>query len=190
MEQEEFLNLIQTDGAAVYGFCVKLAENRMEADDLYQDTFLKAYEKRRQIDRFSNPRSFLMSIAVGLWKNRRRKFARRNRIALACAGTGEGSGMDAGGFGRGEAQDIEAVRDDGLLPEEELIRKEECQMLRRVVKELPEHLRLPLYLHYGAGSSVDEIAGILHIPAGTVKSRMFRAKNRLRKELEERGYEV
>lgn len=52
-----------------------------EADDLYQDTFLKAMELIPKIDNDQNPKSYLLSIAVHIWKNKKQKFAWRKRIA-------------------------------------------------------------------------------------------------------------
>lgn len=55
-------------GKDVYGFCLRLARNKDNADDLYQETFLKAIELSNRIDKSKNPKGFLVSIAVGLWK--------------------------------------------------------------------------------------------------------------------------
>lgn len=55
------------------------------------------------------------------------------------------------------------------------------------VMALDEKLRLPIVLHYYEGFSVEEIAAIVHAPKGTVAARMSRARDRLRKELTQRG---
>ena len=68
-------------GKDIYGFCRQVTGNRQDGDDLYQDTFMKALELKDKIDRQQNPKSYLLSIAVRLWKNRRRKYAWRQRIA-------------------------------------------------------------------------------------------------------------
>ena len=78
---QELNELIRLHGAAVYSFCCRLAANRPDAEDLYQETFLKATELCRKIDRYDNPKAFLLAIALRLWKDKRRKFARRQRIA-------------------------------------------------------------------------------------------------------------
>lgn len=80
----EMLNLeacINEYGRALYSFCSYLACNRQEAEDLYQDTFLKALELGNRIDLEQNPKSYLLSIALRIWKNRKRKYAWRRRIA-------------------------------------------------------------------------------------------------------------
>lgn len=78
LELEQF---ITEYGREIYSFCVSLCGSRQEADDLYQDTFLTALEKIDRIDIAGNIRSYLLSVAVRLWKNRRRKRAWRRRIA-------------------------------------------------------------------------------------------------------------
>ena len=74
--------LIDTVGDDVYRFCCRLTRNRIDADDLYQDTFLKALEQRGRLEDVSGReqtesirrnRNFLMGIAANLWKNQWRK---------------------------------------------------------------------------------------------------------------------
>jgi len=68
-------------GKDIYSFCRSLVGSIQEAEDLYQDTFLKAIELNEKIDAAGNPKSYLLSIAVRIWKNRKRKYAWRKRIA-------------------------------------------------------------------------------------------------------------
>ena len=81
MEKFELEQCIREYGKEIYSFCKHLTCSRQEADDLYQDTFLKAVELQQKIDWQENPKSFLLSVAVQIWKNRKRKAAWRNRIA-------------------------------------------------------------------------------------------------------------
>ena len=81
MTSEELSQCLDSCGDNVYGFCLYLTGNRVKADDLYQDTFLTALEKADRISVDDNPGSYLMGIALRLWKNHERKNARRMRIA-------------------------------------------------------------------------------------------------------------
>ncbi|WP_304943677.1 RNA polymerase sigma factor [Vallitalea guaymasensis] len=74
-------DLVELQGKAIYGFCYNLTNKKNDADDLYQETFLKAMELCHKIDRNNNPKGFLISIAIGIWKNNCRKYAWRQRIA-------------------------------------------------------------------------------------------------------------
>ena len=82
MTRREIAELIERDGGAVYAFCRQMTGSRDEADDLYQETMLKAMECHERIDdELGNPKSFLMGIAAKTWKSRKRMYARRQRIA-------------------------------------------------------------------------------------------------------------
>ena len=81
MTKKELEICIAEYGKDIYSFCRQLTVSLQEADDLYQDTFLKALELIPKIDNNKNPKSYLLSIAVHIWKNKKRKFAWRKRIA-------------------------------------------------------------------------------------------------------------
>ena len=77
----ELEQCIQEYGKEVYSFCLHLTGVREWADELYQDTFLTAMEHITQLhnDAGANPKSYLLSVAIRLWKNKRRKAAWRKR---------------------------------------------------------------------------------------------------------------
>ncbi|HHV98617.1 MAG TPA: RNA polymerase sigma factor [Clostridiaceae bacterium] len=169
MDNMEIDSLVVMYGKAVYGFCLRLAKNKDIADDLYQETFLKALELSRKIDKSNNPKGFLISIAVGLWKNNCRKYARRQRLAPE----GELNEDSASGFVC-----------DSSTPEEIVIFRERCAVIRNEADKLNDKLRIPLYMYYTAEMSVKDIASALRIPQGTVKSRLHKARKILKNVLE------
>lgn len=175
MDTSELEELMEIYGKAVYGFCHKLAKDKADADDLYQETFLKAVELCQKINRDRNPKGFLISIAAGLWKNNRRKNARRNQIAPAEERCDELSAADMPG--------------DGPTPEEIVISRECRSLIQTATNELKEKLKIPLYMYYTAEMSIDEIAQALKIPKGTVKSRLYKARKELEQVLEDFWYE-
>ena len=81
MTMKELEMCIEVYGRDIYTFCVWLAKNQEYADDLYQDTFLTAIEVIDRIDSEENMKSYLLSISIHIWKNRKRKWAWRNRVA-------------------------------------------------------------------------------------------------------------
>jgi len=169
MNQEELAACIQAYGRDLYSFCLQLTKNRQEADDLYQDTFLKIVEIRERMDFKSNPKGYLLSVSVNLWRNRRRKFAWRQRIA----------GLEI------RMGDMEWELPSGEASiEEQMISREERGLVQKAVDELPEKYRMPVLLFYMEELKISEISGILRIPAGTVKSRLYKAKKTLEKRLE------
>ena len=169
MSHEELEECIQTNGKEIYSFCCHLTRSRQEADDLYQDTFLKMVELGNRLNVEQNPKSYLLSVAVNQWKNRRRKFAWRQRI------TGPVLSM--------EDTELDLPSGNPLL-EEQIISREEQILVRKAVKHLPDRYRLPVLLFYMEELKISEIAEVFGIPEGTEKSRLFKAKKMLRKELE------
>lgn len=174
MTNSELDRCIREYGTDIYSFCRNLTYNQQEADDLYQDTFLKATELCESIRIEENPKSYLLSIAVRLWKNRRRKYAWRKRIA------GNQTFL--------EEQGIEQLQGENKLqqsPEEQILSQERNQLVREAVSQLPQHLRIPVLLYYMEDLSIAQTASVLKIPEGTVKSRLYQARKRLEKELED-----
>lgn len=170
MNRTQLEQCIHAYGKDIYTFCIRITGNRQEAEDLYQDTFLKAVELEKKIDFEQNPRSYLVSIALRIWKNRRRKYAWRQRIAEICTLTEE------------TARE-ECASHDNSAEAEALQRELEAQV-QKAVKNLAEKYRIPVYLYYTLQFSVEETAAVMEIPLGTVKSRLHKARALLKKELE------
>ena len=171
MTKQELEMCIAEYGKDIYSFCRLLTNSRPEADDLYQDTFLTAVELREKINCSQNPKSYLLSIALRIWKNKRRKSAWRKRIA--------------------DVQPILEERDADMResaepsPEERFARRERNTLIRNAVNQLPERLRVVVLLFYMENLSTAQIAAAMHLPPGTVLSRLHRARKMLKKELED-----
>lgn len=170
MTIQELEKVIAQEGKNIYSFCLRLTGSKQLAEELYQDTFLRATEKIGKLDAAGNLKSYLLSIALMLWKNQRRKFAWRTRIAP----------VDAFNEEIGEAIGGE---EDILC---DCLREEQCRLVREAVTALPEKYRVPILLYYMEEMPVAEVAKVLGIPPGTVKSRLSVARKRLESELE--GY--
>lgn len=174
MEAREIERCIDAFGADVFQFCRRLCADRADADDLYQQVFLRALEARVALDWASNPRALFFSLAYRLWKSDARKRARRQAIAPS------------------ECLD-DAPADALCAPEDLQERVENAQRdaaIRAIVRDLPEKLRIPVELYYLGDCTVEQIARTIQRPRGTVKSRLFQAREVIRKRLEEAGYEV
>lgn len=156
-------------GKELYSFCVYLTRSRQYADDLYQDTFLVAIEKN-ELDEDRNPKSYLISIAVNLWNNQKRKYMWRNKKATIVYY---------------QEENLEQLADNKETAEEQFIKKDEAETVRKLVDGLPDKMRMVILMYYMQDMSVEEIARALKIPAGTVKSRMHQAKARLKEGMVE-----
>lgn len=174
MNQKEFEKYIYTYGKDLYSFCCFVTHNRQEADDLYQDTFLKLYEIGEKAIILSNPKSYLMTVAVNLYRNYKRKLSIRQRIV--------GTEVSV------EDMFLEIPTEEET-EEERIIRSEEHLMVRRAVNKLPDKYRIPILLFYMEELPLTDIARILNMPEGTIKSRIHRAKKLLKQKLEEMQYE-
>ncbi len=168
MNITELEKCIETYGNDIYAFCMHLAYSQQEAEELYQDTFLKAMELLGSIEAGNNPKSYLLSITIRLWKNQKRKYAWRKRIA---------------GFSSLEEETKETELLSGYSLEEEVLKKEQIRQLRQAVKKLDYKYRIPVYLYYMEEMPIDSIARILKLPKGTIKSRLYKAREILKKQL-------
>jgi RNA polymerase sigma-70 factor (ECF subfamily) len=164
--------LVDEYGNSVYRFCRSITSAKEDADDLFQDTFLKAFSQMSKVRKADNPQSFLLSTAAYLWKSKRRKYARRNRLAPQ---TVLDESTDNGNA-------TASTEDDFMLREEQVF-------VRRLVEALPEKLKIPTVLYYTNEMSVADIASALKLPEGTIKSRLHRARKIIEKGLaSEYGY--
>lgn len=170
MRQEELEEYIREYGRDLYSFCRSVTWSHEEAQDLYQDTFLKLYEIGNGLVIEKNPKSYLMGIAVNLYRNEKRKLSVRRRITGVCKSVEE---METD------------IPEDARLLEEEVIAREERRMVWDAVYSLADKYRLPVLLFYMEELSLSEIAAVLRLPEGTVKSRLYRAKQILKRRFTE-----
>ncbi len=170
MTIEELEHCIREYGTDIYSFCAYLTGSRQEAEDLYQDTLLKAVECSKTIRTEQNPKGYLLTVAVRIWKNKKRKYAWRKRIA-------DGPAMT-------EAEALQAADKMQQSAEAQFLRREEAEAVRAAVNRLPQRYRMIVLLYYMEDFSVAQIASVIRIPQGTVKSRLYYARRILEKELE------
>lgn len=170
MTKQELTECIDTYGREIYSFCRHLTGNVQEADELYQDTWLKTVELLENIDSTGNVKSYCLSVAIRLWKNRKRKFAWRKRIA------GTQDYLDEEG--------LEYLSDCSPTSEERILEEERDRMVWDAVGTLPEKLKTVTLLYYMEELDISQIAEAAGVPEGTVKSRLYQARKILEKKLE------
>ena len=169
MNKQLLEHYIEAYGTDIYSFCIRLTQNREQAEELYQDTFLAMCEKEDWKEE-GNVKSYLLGITIKLWQNRKRKFAWRKRIAAEIPVSKE--------------QGLEAFSADENL-EQHMVSKEEQEAVWKAVYKLPEQLRIVILLYYMEDFKVAEIAEKLSLSISNVKSKLMRARKYLRKELED-----
>ena len=167
MNKDAFPKYIEAYGRDVYSFCRYLTRESFDADDLYQQTFLVAFEKN-ELDESLNPKSYLITIAANLWKNKKRKQRIREKKANIIF-------LEDNNFGEPSDDSPDAL--------ELVIKDEEAEAVRGLVQRLPDKLRIVLLMYYTEEMKLEEISEALSIPLGTVKSRMNKAKKLIKERL-------
>lgn len=159
---------------AVYRFALRLAGSEAEADDLVQETFLRAYRAWDQYTRGTAAKSWLFTICRNVFLRRVERGKRHDEIVEEnVQRSSEGpdpvnpvwvsvSGVDP------EGDFFDSIVDDRIID---------------AIQELPEEYRTAVVLSDVEGLPYAEIAELMGVPVGTVKSRLFRGRRRLQEEL-------
>ncbi|MCL2372094.1 MAG: RNA polymerase sigma factor [Defluviitaleaceae bacterium] len=158
---KDFERLISEYEKDLYSFCCYLAAGAASdmAGDLYQDTVLAAFEMRGRINPDGNPKSLLFSIAVGKWKNARRKAVRRQAIAPQ-------QPLEEFDYAAAGRENVEA----------DVQARATQEAVQAAVNSLEDKFRIPLILHYFDDMGLEAIGGVMGLPKGTVKSRLHKAR--------------
>lgn len=152
---------------ALYGTAVRLTRDPDAAQDLVQDTYLKAFRARRTFQPGTSLKAWLYTILHNTWRNRRRDLG-RSRVEAD-------SDLMELTVERGE-HTVSSRLDD---PETQLLRGTLSEDLRRALEQLPEAFREAVWLRDVEELSYQEIAAVLEIPVGTVMSRLSRGRKQL-----------
>jgi len=170
----------------LFNLCFWFLGDFHEAEDVCQEVFIKIYQS---VPKFRFEASFATwsyRIAVNACKNRVRSLAYRlkkvtHRLnARAVLPGGEGGGKADAGSGEPE---MTAAATPDSRPDAQLEARERVEALRRAIRTLSADKRSVLVLRDMEGLSYTEIAGITGLPAGTVKSRLARARDELKNKL-------
>jgi len=143
----------------------RLTRDKASAEDLFQDTYLKAFKSFESFDGESRCRAWLKRIMLNTYIN---MYNRGQKIIFLRRDNNELSHIPskiAVGYPQGEKID-----------EEHILRNFVCDEIRSSLMALPDEYRMTLILYDMLGIPYKEIAEILALPIGTVKSRLFRAR--------------
>jgi RNA polymerase sigma-70 factor (ECF subfamily) len=150
---------------ALYGYAMALTRNEAEAQDLVQETYLRAVRAFGQLMPDSNLKGWLFAIMRNIWLNQLRHARRGPRF------------VELDGEEEGRVEWLDRVASDPYVA---FVRKMERQEVRAAIESLPRLYREVVVLRDLEGFSYQQIAGILGCPAGTVMSRLGRAREKLR----------
>ncbi|NOY54626.1 MAG: sigma-70 family RNA polymerase sigma factor [Actinobacteria bacterium] len=156
----------------LYSAALRMTRNPADAEDLVQETFLKAYRAYQTFTSGTNLKAWLYRILTNTYINRYRKQMRRPTETDL-----------------GDVENLYLYRrigDSGQVTrsaEEEVLEGFVDADVKAAIESLPEHFRLPVLLADVEGFSYKEIAEIMDVPIGTVMSRLHRGRKALERAL-------
>ena len=159
---EKNLVLAQSE---LYKFAIKLTANNEEADDLLQETSLKALDNRDKFQPETNFKGWLYTIMRNIFINNYRRVVREQTFV-------------------DQTDNLYHLNLPQDMAYESTERSYDLKEIRRVVNSLPKEYRIPFSMHV-SGFKYREIAEKLNLPLGTVKSRIFFTRQKLQEELKD-----
>jgi RNA polymerase sigma-70 factor (ECF subfamily) len=162
--QQEFEARLAESSTLAFRVAYAVLRQREDAEDVAQEAFVRAYRRFAQLRDRERFRAWLVRITWRLALDRqrgdRRRAARDARNDVACSAPGPPD------------------------PGDELVARERAAHLWNAIDALPEKLRVAIVLANIEGHDVDEVARLLALPIGTVKSRLFLARQKLKESLQ------
>lgn len=171
---EAFEQLVLKYQTAVYNLCLRMTGDPEDAADMTQESFLKAWRNLESFQGNSAFSTWLYRLASNTCLDHLRSVKRKPQLSLVMEDED------------GETQALD-VPDSAPSPEEQVIALDEQSRLNDALQALDEDQRQILILRAVNGLSYTEIAEALHLKEGTVKSRLARAREQLRKKLQQNG---
>lgn len=165
-DTEAFGRLVQTHQDRLFGAMLQVTRSAEEAEDVVQEAFVRAYVKLHTFQRNSRFFTWLYRIAFNSALSRRR----RKRATLSLDQTREVTGIEP----------IDSVD----APDERMLQTERIEMVRAALDRLSDEHRAIMILRELENHAYEDIAEILEISIGTVRSRLNRARTQLRQTLE------
>lgn len=173
MDAETFAGLIARTGDKAYNFAYRLAGNEPDARDLVQEAFAKALEHSDSYDKTRPFDSWLLRILNNVFLDSMRRHSHTRTVSLDAPAPVEDTSW------------AELLSGNDLSVSEELVKEESLDLLQKALSRLPLTYRSAIALCDIEGLSYDDIARVMDIPVGTVRSRIHQGRVLLRKAYEE-----
>ena len=168
-DYESFGKLLDAYQNRVFGFVRRMVPNAEEAADITQEVFIRAFQSFHRFDARSSVRTWLFRIAYNLCVDRARKVDRSpSEVSLQ---------------GTAEIDETFDVPDGRWQPDQLAIDAEVAAAIEAAIETMSEKLRSVLLLHDKEDLPYEEIAQLVGVPVGTVKSRLFLARAHVQQHL-------
>jgi RNA polymerase sigma-70 factor (ECF subfamily) len=171
-DKTAFDDLIRRYERRIYNFAYRLCGNHEEAGDIAADTFVRVYTSLANFRGESSFLTWLFRVITNIYLDERKRQRARPKQSLD-----ELIELDENSL-------VRQIEDRSPTPEERLEATERTEILQRAILQLPEFQRVMVVLYHTENRSYEEIAELLDLPIGTVKSRLNRARLTLRQILE------
>ncbi len=164
-----FETLVSRHHQSVYRFLYHFMGNAADAEDITQETFLNIHRKLKSHNPAQSFTAWMITIArnLAISHHRRRTPSPLDPALLAAA-----------------------IKGVTPTPESELLAKEAGEEVHAALQRLPEEIREVLIMRYLMDIPLQQVAEMLNIPEGTAKSRLFKARNVLREQMERNNHRV
>ena len=166
-----FNDLVRKYEKQVYNFAYRLTGNYDDANDVAQDAFLRVFNAIGTFRGDSSFSTWLFRITTNVFLDERKKAKSHPQTSLDEY------------LELGESSVARQIEDPSPTPEAVLEESERAQLLQKAVGDLPEYQRAMVTLYHTQQKSYEEIAEIMDLPIGTVKSRLNRARLALKEKL-------
>jgi len=165
-DEDAFAELISRYKNPLYAFLKRFLNRQELVEDVFQETFLQLYMSKESFDTSRPLRPWLFTIAANKAKDALRKMQRDSSMELGVV-------ADAGDVSIDDV--VNLLASYKTTPDDEVSQDETAQSVRQIIANMPEKLRGILILAYFEQFSYKQMAEILSIPIGTVKSRLHTA---------------
>ncbi len=171
-DEVAFDELVTRYEKRVFNFAYRISGNYDEANDVAQEAFIRVFNSIKTFRGDANFTTWIYRIVKNVYLDERKKAKNHRQVSLD-----EYVELDENSVSR-------QIEDEGPSPEEITEIKERDKAVQKAIMSLPEYQRIIVTLYHTQNQSYEEIAEILHLPIGTVKSRLNRARLALKDILE------
>lgn len=166
MSAERLNELIETYGTTVMRISYMYLKDKLHAEDVSQEVFIKLFKLNKSFENREHEKAWIIRVTINLCKDHLRSFWQK-RISY-------------GYESKAAAQDVE----------EQVLKRNDNNELFKKVLSLSEAFKTVIILYYYEGYSTKEIASILDTPDATIRSRLKRARDKLKLEIKGDEYEI
>jgi len=172
-DETAFREIVGRYRNGLYAFLKQFLNQTDLVEDVFQETFLQLFTSRASFDQSRPLRPWLFTIAANKAKDALRKAQRTSAVPIGAISDAQDMSFD---------EMLDTLSSDNTVPYDEVERGETAERVQRVIASMPESLREILILAYFNKFSYKQMAEILGIPIGTVKSRLHTAVARFAKD--------